>query len=115
MTAGSVYYFDVLPVRPQPEPLETLTSYLTRLAVANQLRSMTQLFKLCFPNKRPKLTIANRDFPPASFGTLATLAQCSETRLLATTFCHLGQKFDRPPEAYALTMFLAKVLARQQR
>ena len=86
-----VYYFDVLPAHPQPEPLESLTSYLTRLAAANQLRSMTQLFNLCYPNERPRLNISNRDFRPLSFGTLPTVAQCAEPKLLATTFQHLGR------------------------
>lgn len=115
MTAGNVYYFDVLPLHPQPEPLETLTSYLTRLATANQLRSMTQLLNLCFPNERSRLTISNRDFPPVSFGALPVISQCSRARLLATTFCHIGQKFDRPPKPRALISFLSGVLARQLR
>ena len=101
-----VYYFDVLPSHPQPEPLESLTSYLARLAVANQLRSMWQLLTLCFPNDvRPRLNIHNRDFPPVSFGTLPIVAQCSEADLLAMTFGHLGQKFGRPPHARSLTRF----------
>lgn len=108
----SVYYFDVLPLHPQPKPLESLTSYLTRLAAANQLRSMWQLLSLCFPNDRlPRLRVRNRDFPPVSFGALTTLTQCSEADLLSTTFAHLGQKFGRPPYAWTLTGFLSGVVA----
>lgn len=109
---SGIYYFDVLPLHPRPKPLESLTSYLTRLAVANQLRSMWQLLCLCFPNEKfPRLTMHNGDFPPVSFGALATLAHCSEADLLALTFSHLGQKFGRPPYAWNLTLFLSGVVA----
>ncbi len=33
----------VLPLHPQPQPLESMTSYLTRLAEANGLQSINEL------------------------------------------------------------------------
>ena len=49
-----VDFFDVLPVHPQPLPLESLTSYLMRLAEANHITSMTGLSAICFPGLDPK-------------------------------------------------------------
>ena len=40
------YFFDTLPVHPQPEQLESFTSYLTRLAEANGIQLVSQLLKL---------------------------------------------------------------------
>ncbi len=35
--------WNVLPLHPQPQPLESMTSYLTRLAEANGLQSIHEL------------------------------------------------------------------------
>jgi hypothetical protein len=51
MPVGSkTYYFDILPYHPQPERLESFTSYLMRLAGANSILSMDGLSALCFPH-----------------------------------------------------------------
>jgi transcriptional regulator with XRE-family HTH domain/uncharacterized protein YqgV (UPF0045/DUF77 family) len=105
------YYFDSLPVHPQPQYLESLTSYLTRLAQANGLASMRQLFKLCFPGEPAKLSFQTGDFPPVSWGALPTLTQCSPERLLATTLYHIGRKFNRVLQARPLAHFLSGSIA----
>ena len=40
---SAMYYFDTLPLRRQPQPLESFTSYLTRLAEANGKNRYSQL------------------------------------------------------------------------
>jgi hypothetical protein len=35
--------WNVLPLRPRPQPLESMTSYITRLAEANGLQSINEL------------------------------------------------------------------------
>lgn len=107
----TAYYFDTLPVHPQPAYLESLTSYLTRLAEANGLATIRHLFKLCFPTGPVRLSFQTGDFPPASFGGLPTLTQCTEERLLATTFYHLGKKFNRVLQPRPLAQFLSGGIA----
>lgn len=111
----TLYHFDTLPVHPQPEPLESLSSYLTRLVEANGLRRIENLFRLCFPGERARLTLRTGDFPPPSFGGLPTLAQCPEPDLLATTLYHLGRKFDRPLNSLALAQALSGSISPQLR
>lgn len=110
MSSFAPAYFDVLPVHPQPQPLESLTSYLTRLTEANRLGSLSQLFRLCFPTERSKLTLHTGDYPPPSFGTLPILAQCSEPCLYATTLYHLSKKFNRLCQPRTLALFLSDSL-----
>ncbi len=107
----TVYYFDTLPVHPQPAYLESLTSYLTRLAEANGLTTIRDLFKLSFPTEPVRLSFQTGDFPPASFGGLPTLAQCGEERLFATTFYHLGKKFNKILRPRPLAQFLSGSIA----
>lgn len=109
------YHFDTLPVRPQPQPFESLSGYLTRLAEANHIRYSRTLFKLGFPDEKAKLTLNTGDFPPHSFGTLPTLVQCSAAKLLTTTFYHLGRKFGRVLEPLPLAQFLSGAIAPQLR
>lgn len=111
----TVYHFDTLPIHPQPEPLESLSSYLTRLAEANGLRRIENLFRLCFPTGHSRLTFRTGDFPPPSFGGLPSLAQCPEPDLLATTFYHLGRKFDRTLKPLSLAQCLSGSISSQLR
>lgn len=109
------YSFDTLPVHPQPAPLESLSSYLTRLAEANGFYRIENLFRLCFPTGRSRLTFQTGDFPPPSFGGLPSLAHCPEPDLRATTFYHLGRKFDRILSVQSLAQCLAGSLGLQLR
>jgi hypothetical protein len=38
--------WNMLPLRPRPQPLESMTSYITRLAEANGLQSINELAAL---------------------------------------------------------------------
>jgi transcriptional regulator with XRE-family HTH domain len=105
------YYFEMLPCHPQPEPLESLTSYLTRLAQANGMRSVHQLKQVCFPDRQAGVIQAMADYPWASFSALPTIAACPESTLLATTFYHLAYKFQRPTLPQTVGRFLSGTLA----
>jgi hypothetical protein len=93
----SLYTFDVLPVHPAPLPLESYTSYLTRLAESNGLTRYSDLAERLFPNFHALKVREFTDYAPVSFGRLVDETLCSETDLQATTFFHLARKFGRVP------------------
>lgn len=105
------HYFDVLPIRFQPEYLESCTSYLTRLAERNGVPSVDGLAALCFPHQDRRITRALADYPPTSFETLMRSGTCSGPSLSGTTFFHLGMKFGRTPKPQPLSRFLAGSIA----
>jgi transcriptional regulator with XRE-family HTH domain len=106
------YYFETLPVHPHPERLESFTSYLTRLAEANGLRSLEALASTCFFDQYVRTMRWQKDNPPVSFGQLPIAANCLPSELLATTFFHLGKKFERPGLPQSLSHFLSGAIAR---
>jgi TniQ len=91
-------FFDVLPVHPQPEPVESFTGYLTRLGEANGMERIGNLVITAFPNTMYQPSDAIKvlsDYSTLSFGALSIAAACSEIALQATTLFHLGKKFGR--------------------
>lgn len=92
MTNTSPLFLDVLPVHPQPQPFESLNSYIKRLAIANGIRHINTFSHLA-AIREPRFLFRNTCLP--SFGRLATLAGCTEAQILALTFYHLGRKFSR--------------------
>ena len=109
-------YFDVLPWHPRPQPFESLTGYLTRLAQGNGLQSIEALVATCFPSQhaRDHLYIPE-DYPMVAWGALPTAAACPEATLLATTFYHLAEKFGRSTRPQSIGLFLRGNLARHFR
>lgn len=105
------YYFDVLPIHPQPEPLESFTSYLTRLAEANDILTIPLLRATCFPDQKLPTIKALKDSLPVSLGILPMAAMCDESRLRGTTFYHFEQKFERAYEPRAVSSFLSGSVA----
>lgn len=105
------YYFDTLPLHPQPERLETFTSYLLRLAQAHHIRTVDKFSALCFPGHNRRVVRELSDYPPVSFAALPTLAVCPIPALLATTFHHVGIKFGRSTRPQPLSRFLGKNVA----
>jgi hypothetical protein len=106
------YYFDTLPRHPQPKPLESLTSYLMRLAQANHICRPQAVFRLFWDRshmERPS------DYLPLSFGRLPLAAACSEAELRRTTFYHLGKKFNCSIHPRPLGRFLSGCLSRSLR
>jgi hypothetical protein len=114
MEASVVYHFDTLPAHPQPEPLESLTSYLIRLAEANHIRTRHRLAALCFSNRYSKSWEA-MDHLPKSFDLLPLAAVCSVPALQATTSMHLARKFARSPRSASLSRFLRGCVAKDLR
>lgn len=110
-----IYHFDTLPLHPQPELLESFTSYLTRLAEANRIQSIHHLSKLCFSGDEGDFGLDRGDYPYLTFGNLPRVSLCAETKLRAATFYHLGQKFGRLTEAQPLSQFLSGSVIKQLR
>ena len=111
----TTYFFDTLPIHPQPEHLESFTSYLTRLAEANGLKTVSGLAFTCFFDQNLQTLRWQKDNPPVSFGILPAAAKCSISRLFATTFFHLGKKFERSSLPQSISHFLSEETARSLR
>jgi ribosome-binding protein aMBF1 (putative translation factor) len=109
------FYFDVFPVHPQPEHLESLTSYLTRLAETNGISSMDGLSALCFPGQDRRITRDIADYAPVSFYKLPVVGVCTEEKLRATTFFHVAAKFGRSTSPQPLSRFLSGCISQYLR
>lgn len=112
------YYFDTLPVHPKPRQLESLTSYLTRVAEANEIRQPAWLFSLMQDEAvRGKRIDIRRlvDNPLQSLGAIAATVSCNVDELLATTFYHLARKFNRPTLPISISQFLAGSVSKHLR
>src|SRR6266487_4262724 len=105
------YYFEALPLHPQPEKLESLTSYLTRLAEANGIQTSSAFAHICFPEYNIEAIHSLNDFPLYSLMNLQAAACCSEAVVQATTFYHLGRKFGRVYDSSACYHFLRNSIA----
>ena len=101
------YYFDVLPLHPRPEYLESLTCYLMRLAELNGISSIDGLSALCFPRQDRRITRGIADYPPVSFGDLTIVGAWNEELLQKTTFFHLAAKFGRSTLPQPTSRFLS--------
>src|SRR6266566_3426116 len=101
------YYFDVLPLHPKPEYLESLTCYLMCLAELNGISSIDGLSALCFPHQDRRITREIADYPPVSFGDLTIVGAWSEEILRSTTFFHVAAKFGRSTLPQPMSRFLS--------
>lgn len=99
-------YFEVLPIHPRPQPLESMTSYLTRLAEANGIPNICRLQPIIFPDRKSDSLREMKDLSPRSLDALLVAASCTEADLLATTFYHFIRKFERPTHSTTVTSFL---------
>lgn len=105
----SSHYLDTLPAHPRPQPLESLNSYLKRVAHANgihHIATFSHLTGVREPKRLLELT------PASDFRQLGTVTCCSDWELLAMTVYFLGHKFGREQ---SLGRFFAPSLARHQR
>lgn len=105
MPMDEPYFFDVLPVHPQPRYLESLTGYLMRLAENNRITSIASMIHLVDAHRRARHWVT--DSPRTSYGSLPLAACCSEDSLRATTFYHLAEKYSRGTQPGPLGTFLA--------
>jgi len=101
----------LLPLHPQPQPLESFSSYLIRLGEANGLRSLKELDALAGPYPRGQSARLAPDYPSPSYEGLAQLTGCTEARLKSATFLHLGRRFGRAQHPLTLRRFLQGSLA----
>src|SRR6266568_5197833 len=109
------YYFDVLPLHRRPEYLESLTSFLMRLAEHNGISSIDGLSALCFPDQDRRITRGIADYPPVSFGDLTRVGTWSEEILRTTTFFHLAAKFGRSTLPQPISRFLSGCIGQNLR
>ena len=101
---NSAYYFECLPRHPKPRRLESLSSFILRLAEANGIRSLHVLSNLL---GIPATTLSHlSDYPLLSFGTITKRTCTTHEDLLTTTFFHLGKKFGRSTRPSPLARFL---------
>jgi hypothetical protein len=95
----------VVPLHPQPQWLESLSSYMTRLAEANGLQSINELAALAGIDKGRQSWRSSPDYPSALLERIARLAGCTESSLRSTTFFHLARHFGCPTRPVALHRF----------
>jgi hypothetical protein len=105
------YWFDVLPIHPPPERLESYTGYLTRLAEHNGLMRFTDLADRLFPGTHALKVREFTDYTPSSYGRLLCETTCTEMLLQTTTFFHLARKFGLSPLSYKLRAFMRGALS----
>lgn len=88
--------FEQFPIRPQPQPLESMDSYLTRLAYANRVQIKHGFFALCFQQVKSYASKSNNQgFLPDEFQHLAQVTNLSLQRLHETTFYPIAQKMNQ--------------------
>jgi hypothetical protein len=101
-----------LPLHPQPAALESLTSYITRVAQANGLQTTAELVTQAFGTGYTWQSL--RSFPDGSATSilgLTTLTGCTRTDLEATTLLPLGRHFGRANSTRTLRSLLQGSLA----
>jgi len=91
------YAFDVFPVRPFPQPLEALSSYLSRLAVANGIASCSGFLRWIFPNYT-RYAHHITDFPLKRWDALPQVSALSLDTLQSMTFYYVNQHFGLSEE-----------------
>lgn len=91
------YAFDVFPVRPSPQPLEALSSYLSRLAAANGIASCSGFLRWVFPNYT-RYAHNITDFPLKRWDALPQVSALSLEALQSMTFYYVNQHFGLSEE-----------------
>jgi hypothetical protein len=109
-----LYFFDALPVHPQPQFLEAFTSFIPWLAVANGIQAVDRMSTLCFPSKKVRLR-RFADYPLLSFEELPNLSACSTEKLRLTTFYYLVDLFGKSTHPQHASRFLAGAVAESLR
>lgn len=99
-----------LPLHPCPQPLESVTSYLTRLAEANGLRSINELGALAGGMSLSSLK-RRPDYPVPAYPGLDRITGYPHETWFGMTFFYLVQNFGRAMHPRSLNRFLAESLA----
>jgi hypothetical protein len=90
----------VLPLHPQPKPLEALSSYILRLAEANELKSVNELAHLSGLRSGWRDLRIVPDYSSLPTGRLARVAGCLPDNLRDMTFYHLARHFACPTHSF---------------
>ena len=90
----------VLPLHPQPKPLEALSSYILRLAEANRLKSVNELAHLSGLRSGWRDLRLAPDYSSLSTGRLEWVAGCLPETLRDMTFYHLARHFACPMHSF---------------
>ena len=98
--------WNVLPLHPRPEVLESITGYITRLAEGNGLQSIDELGALVGGLTYSSLK-RNPDYPTVFYPGLAHIAGHPRDTWLDMTFFHLVQYFGHSLNPFSLHQFLA--------
>src|SRR3989442_1292443 len=98
-----------LPLHPQPQPLESFSSYIMRLTEANGLKSINELGFLA--KTRWYRVHTSPDYPSLPYEGLARIAGCTEEALKQMTFQNLAQRIGCPTHPMPLRRFLQGSLA----
>src|SRR5450755_728278 len=104
-----------LPLHPHPQPLESFSSYVTRLAEANGLKSVNELAALARTSVGFQVERSSPDYPHRLHIGLAEVTGCSLALVQSTTFFHIGQHFGVPAYSRPLQRFLQSSLAKSLR
>ena len=98
-----------LPIHPQPQPLESFTSYITRLAESNGLQSINELGALA--GGMTFSSLKSPDYPTLPYSGLAQITGHPQERWLDMTFFHLIQHFGCSMDRNSPHRFLRGSLA----
>ncbi len=88
-------FLDVLPFRPKPRRLESIYSYVMRLAQGNGIQTPSHLCRELFPGVRPSNIRLLSDISLTRHDTLGRKTLLTEEELLSTTVCYLLRKFGQ--------------------
>src|SRR2546421_3505283 len=90
----------MLPLHPQPKPLESLSGYILRLAEANRLKSVNELAHLSGLRSGWRDVRIAPDYASFPTGRLAWVAGCLPDNLRDMTFYHLARHFACPTHSF---------------
>ena len=106
MLPPKIHIWETFPLHPQPHPGEALSSYLHRLMVVNGIVDQRRMLDLCFPQLPARPTMNQLDLGAVPLASLASLTECSESRLRALTFAPLATRLGLDPQATTTVKFL---------
>lgn len=114
MVLPKFHIWDTLPLHPQPEYGEALSSYLGRLMAVNKIDSQKDMLSLCFPEQHWRRAVDHLDYGSVSLRTLARLTACSVAALSTTTYASLVTRFGFDPKDNSSILFLRSEMTQTQ-
>ena len=107
------YYFEVLPLHPGPKPMESLSSYLCRLAELNRIMNFNELRLMLMPKSTDKNYFRDFvDIPPLSVKDISLSTFQDELTILGATFYPLMINLGRRTHPHSIGHFLKGALAK---